>query len=112
MGRRPPVADGPQRCDIPDGGATIRHKLAVLARACETVGRDPGDIEVTLSTHLGPDETADAFVDHAHALAGQGIGHLVVLTQGPWTLDRLDVVADVATTVATLPTAGSAMAEG
>ena len=34
-------ADACNLFDIPDGGATLRHKLDVLARACEAIGRDP-----------------------------------------------------------------------
>ena len=50
-------ADACNLFDIPDGGATLRHKLDVLARACDAVGRDPDDIEITLSSRLAPDET-------------------------------------------------------
>ena len=45
-------ADACNLFDIPDGGATLRHKLDVLARACDAAGRDPDDIEVTLSSRL------------------------------------------------------------
>jgi F420-dependent oxidoreductase-like protein len=77
-------ADACNLFDIPDGGATLRRKLEVLADACADVGRDPSEIEVSLSTRLAPDETLDQFVDRAGALSAQGVDHLVVLTTGPW----------------------------
>jgi F420-dependent oxidoreductase-like protein len=71
--------------DIPDGGATVRHKLDVLARHCEEVGRPYDEIEKTISTRLAPDEPADAFAERCAELAGLGIDHVVVITAGPWT---------------------------
>ena len=83
--------------DIPDGGATVRHKLDVLARHCEEVGRPYGEIEKTLSTRLAPDEPVDAFAERCAHLAGLGIEHVVVITAGPWT------EAGVATLAAAVP---------
>lgn len=80
--------------DIPDGGATLHRKLQVLARACEEVGRDRDDIEVTLSSRLGRDETAAAFADRCGELARRGIDHIVLVTSGPWTKRDLDVIFD------------------
>jgi F420-dependent oxidoreductase-like protein len=83
--------------DIPDGGTTVRHKLDVLARHCEDVGRPYGEIEKTLSTRLAPDEPVDAFAERCAHLAGLGIEHVVVITAGPWT------EAGVATLAAAVP---------
>ena len=83
--------------DIPDGGATVRHKLDVLARHCEEVGRRYEEIEKTLSTRLAPDEPADAFAERCAQLADLGIDHVVVITAGPWT------EAGVATLAAAVP---------
>jgi F420-dependent oxidoreductase-like protein len=80
--------------DIPDGGVTLQRKLEVLARACDDVGRDPDDIEVTLSSRLGPDETAEAFADRCGELARRGIDHIVLVTSGPWSKRELDVTFD------------------
>jgi F420-dependent oxidoreductase-like protein len=71
--------------DIPDGGQTVRRKLAVLAGHCEAVGRPFHEIDKTVSTRLGPDEPVDAFVRRCAALAELGIQHAVVITAGPWT---------------------------
>jgi alkanesulfonate monooxygenase SsuD/methylene tetrahydromethanopterin reductase-like flavin-dependent oxidoreductase (luciferase family) len=78
--------------DIPDGGATLKHRLDVLARACDDVGRDPDDVEVTLSSRLGPEETAEAFADRCGQLAQTGIDHVVLVTSGPWSRRELDVI--------------------
>jgi len=71
----------------------ISRKLEVLARACEAIDRDVGDIEVTVSTRLEDGDTPDRFAAKCHALAGYGIEHAIVISNGPWTTDRLDVLA-------------------
>jgi alkanesulfonate monooxygenase SsuD/methylene tetrahydromethanopterin reductase-like flavin-dependent oxidoreductase (luciferase family) len=86
-------ADACNLFDIPDGGRTIRHKLEVLARHCEEVGRSFEAIEKTISTRLSPDETAAAFAERCAALANLGLDHAVVITPGPWTEDHVDVLA-------------------
>jgi alkanesulfonate monooxygenase SsuD/methylene tetrahydromethanopterin reductase-like flavin-dependent oxidoreductase (luciferase family) len=80
--------------DIPDGGATLQRKLDVLARACNEVGRNPGDVEVTLSSRLSSNESAEAFTDRCGQLARLGIHHIVLVTSGPWSERELDVIVD------------------
>lgn len=87
-------ADACNLFDIPDGGHTVRHKLAVLARHCDEIGRPFAAIEKTLSTWLGPDESAQAFVDRCGGLAELGIDHVVLLAAGTWTTEALSVLAD------------------
>jgi F420-dependent oxidoreductase-like protein len=79
--------------DIPDGGATVRRKLEVLARHCEEAGRPFAAVEKTLSTRLAPGESAAAFAERCEELAGLGITHVVLVTAGPWTDDDLTTVA-------------------
>jgi F420-dependent oxidoreductase-like protein len=79
--------------DIPDGGRTIRHKLDVLARHCEEVGRPFGAVEKTVSTRLDLDETAAAIAERCAALAELGLDHAVFITPGPWTEERVEVLA-------------------
>jgi alkanesulfonate monooxygenase SsuD/methylene tetrahydromethanopterin reductase-like flavin-dependent oxidoreductase (luciferase family) len=79
-------ADACNLFDIPDGGATVRHKLDVLRGHCEEVGRDFDSIEKTLSTRLAPDDTPEAF---AERMASLGIDHAILLTQGPWKSEDL-----------------------
>ena len=106
MGERrtlPLVANYADACnlfDIPDGGATLRHKLAVLARACEAIGRDPSDVEVTISSRLGEGETAEQFTDRCAGLADAGVDHVVLVSTGPWRAGgELGVVLDAARSV-------------
>jgi F420-dependent oxidoreductase-like protein len=78
-------ADACNLFDIPDGGATVRHKLDVLARHCEAVGRPYDDIEKTISTRLASGESPERFAEHCAQLAALGIEHAVVITSGAWT---------------------------
>ena len=86
-------ADACNLFDIPDGGRTLRHKLEVLARHCEEVGRPFEEIEKTVSTRLNPDDTAAAMAERCAALAELGLDHAVVITPGPWTEERVEVLA-------------------
>ncbi len=100
-------ADACNLFDLPDRGATLRRKLEVLARACDTIGRDPDGIEITLSSRLAPGETTGQFTDRCAQLAEVGIDHVVLVTTGPWqTGGDLDVVLDTARPIGQiLPTA-------
>jgi alkanesulfonate monooxygenase SsuD/methylene tetrahydromethanopterin reductase-like flavin-dependent oxidoreductase (luciferase family) len=82
-------ADACNLFDIPDGGKTIRHKLDVLQRHCEAVGRPYEEIEKTVSTRLNPGEPAERFAERCAALAALGIEHAVVITSGPWSEDAV-----------------------
>ena len=70
------------------------HELEALRRACEAVGRNPQDVEVTLSSRLAPNQTSDEFANPCRAMADQGIDHVVLVGDGPWTDGALDTVAD------------------
>jgi F420-dependent oxidoreductase-like protein len=86
-------ADACNLFDIPDGGATIRHKLAVLGEHCEVAGRPYGEIEKTVSMRLEPGETAAAFAERCAGLAELGIEHAVVITSEPWSEEQIAVLA-------------------
>ena len=92
-------ADACNLFDIPDGGRTVTHKLAVLARHCADLGRPYDQIEKTLSTRLEAGETSDSFAGRAAAAAALGIEHMVVLTSSPWTADALSTLAAAITTL-------------
>lgn len=79
--------------DIPDGGRTVKHKLAVLAGHCEDLGRPYDQVEKTLSTRLEAGESSDQFVRRCAAAAALGIEHVVVITSGPWTAEALATIA-------------------
>lgn len=89
-------ADACNLFDIPDGGATLRSKLAVLRRYCADEGRDPAEIEATMSTRLTPETTTDDLLRKAEEAAGWGIGHLVLITGRPWSPEALTTVTDAA----------------
>ena len=89
-------ADACNLFDIPDGGATIRHKLAVLAEHCKVAGRPYGEIEKTVSTRLEPGETAAAFAERCAGLAELGIEQAVVITSEPWSEEQIAVLAAAA----------------
>jgi F420-dependent oxidoreductase-like protein len=86
-------ADACNLFDIPDGGATVRRKLDVLARHCEDVGRPYEEIDKTVSTRLEPGESADAFAERCAQIAELGIEHAVVITAGPWSEDGVATLA-------------------
>lgn len=89
-------ADACNLFDLPDSGQTVRHKLAVLEQACAHIGRPFGEIETTLSTRLGPDESPEDFTERCIQFAKWGIQHAVVIKTGPWTPDdvaRLSLAA-------------------
>lgn len=82
-------ADACNVFDIPDGGRTVRHKLAVLAGHCEAEGRPYDAIEKTLSTRLDPGESGADFARRCEEARSWGIEHMVVLTSRPWTLEAV-----------------------
>lgn len=101
-------ADACNLFDIPDNGATLRRKLEVLARACDAAGRDPNEIEVTLSTRLGADESTTQLTERAADLADLGVDHLVFVTTGPWqTGSDIDVLLDAAEPLHTIASGGT-----
>jgi F420-dependent oxidoreductase-like protein len=87
-------ADACNLFDIPDGGRTVKHKLAVLARHCADVGRPYEAIEKTLSTRLEAGESSDEFVRRCVAAAELGIEHMAVITAGPWRAEALATLAE------------------
>jgi F420-dependent oxidoreductase-like protein len=86
-------ADACNLFDIPDEGKTIRHKLDVLARHCDAVGRPYGEIQKTVSTRINPGESPEQFAERCTHLGALGIEHAVVLTAGPWTEETVAHVA-------------------
>lgn len=87
-------ADACNLFDIPDGGATIRHKLEVLARHCDGIGRDYDGIEKTLSSRLESGEDAEKFADRCGRLAELGIDHVVLIATGHWTPDAVGTLSE------------------
>jgi F420-dependent oxidoreductase-like protein len=97
-------ADACNLFDIPDEGATVRQKLDVLRRHCETEGRPFNAIEKTLSTRFAPEDTPDAFVERCRLASSWGIEHVVLVTRGPWTTERIRTVASTIPALQEIPT--------
>lgn len=95
-------ADACNVFDIPDGGATVRHKLDVLRACCEEVGRPYDEVEKVISTRLAPGEPASSFADRCAAFAELGVEHASVVTTGPWTEADVATLAEAAGQVAGL----------
>jgi F420-dependent oxidoreductase-like protein len=100
-------ADACNLFDIPDGGKTVSHKLAVLARHCDEVGRPRHEIETTLSTRIAPGQSASDFIQHCAELAGLGVDHVIVLTAGPWTGASVEELAGIVKPLTEVPTGGA-----
>jgi F420-dependent oxidoreductase-like protein len=89
-------ADACNVFDLPDGGETARHKLAVLRNLCDQIGRPYEQIEKTIATRLAPGESPTEFADRCIGFTNLGIGHVVVLSTGPWTVNTINVIAEAA----------------
>jgi alkanesulfonate monooxygenase SsuD/methylene tetrahydromethanopterin reductase-like flavin-dependent oxidoreductase (luciferase family) len=87
-------ADACNVFDIPDGGTTVRRKLDVLARHCADLGRPYDDVSKSISTRLAADESASGFADRCAAFAELGLDQVIVITDGPWSVDRVQTLAD------------------
>ena len=61
----------------------VRHKLDVLARHCEQVGRDRAEILNTIVTRVAPDTDVDAFVENMSHFAKLGVQHVQLSPQAP-----------------------------
>ncbi len=86
-------ADACNLSDKPDQGKTIRHKLDVLARHCDDVGRDLAGIDKTVSTRYVEGETPDAFAERCAVLSGYGAEHVILFH--PWTESTMETLAEL-----------------
>jgi hypothetical protein len=91
----------PPLFDIPDGGATVRHKLRVLAGHCAAVGRPYEEIDKTISVRFDPAQPVEVFAEHCSELAELGIEHAVALTTGAWTPQVVEADATAGNVLAT-----------
>ena len=72
------VAEYADACNIFGGPEEVAHKLDVLRRHCDAVGRDSNEIEVTaMYRDLPPDASVDDVVRGAEVLAKVGVSTLV-----------------------------------
>jgi alkanesulfonate monooxygenase SsuD/methylene tetrahydromethanopterin reductase-like flavin-dependent oxidoreductase (luciferase family) len=82
------VAEHADACNLTDSfdPAYYTHKLDVLRRHCEDVGRDDGAIEKTASFTVAPDIDPGVF----DAIAATGIETFIVYVDPPTDLDALE----------------------
>ena len=77
------VAQYADACNIFGGPEEVAHKVDVLRRHCEAVGRDPNEIEVTaMFRDFPPGANADDVVRHAEEFAAIGVRGLVTGATG------------------------------
>lgn len=60
----------------------VRHKLDVLRRHCEDVGRDPAEIRTTIVTAADPTGDTDAFLRDMEAYAAAGVDLVALMPAG------------------------------
>jgi len=51
----------------------LAHKISVLKRHCDTVGRDPADIRLTAGLFVDPYTDLDGYLRKAESYAGLGV---------------------------------------
>jgi len=77
------VAQYADACNIFGGPAEVAHKLDVLRRHCDAIGRDPNEIEVTaMYRDLPTDASVDDVVRGAEEFAAVGVSTLVTGAMG------------------------------
>jgi F420-dependent oxidoreductase-like protein len=67
---------------FPTSPEVVAHKLDVLRRHCEDVGRDPAQIMNTTLSRFAPDTDADEFVESLRPYAELGMQHVQVSLLG------------------------------
>jgi F420-dependent oxidoreductase-like protein len=77
------VATYADACNPMGSPEDVAHKIDVLRRHCDDVGRDPNEIEVTtMFRNLPPNPSADDILRAAEAYAAVGVSTLVVAPMG------------------------------
>jgi F420-dependent oxidoreductase-like protein len=113
------VAQYADACHLPVYAATVAgtdlggdpgRKLDVLRGHCATAGRDYGEIEKTAGVgfDLGADLAVGRreFLATLRRLASLGFGHAILAAQGPWSEDRLAVLAEILGDIHAIEVAG------
>jgi F420-dependent oxidoreductase-like protein len=85
------VAQYADACNLMGDPAEVAHKLDVLRRHCDAVGRDPSEIEVTaMYRDIPPGATVDQVVRGAEAFAKVGVSTVVTGAIGDHPADWLE----------------------
>jgi F420-dependent oxidoreductase-like protein len=77
------VATYADACNIFGDAATLTHKLEVLRRHCDDVGRDPDEIEVTTLVMVPDDAHPDTIVRQAEELSAVGVHTIMARSTSP-----------------------------
>jgi F420-dependent oxidoreductase-like protein len=77
------VAQYADACNLFGPPATVAHKIDVLRRHCEAIGRDIGEIEITAFTQVGEKGTADDVLRSAESFAAIGVSTVMTSAIGP-----------------------------
>jgi len=72
---------------------TWRHKVSVLERHCEDVGRDPGEIEKSMMLRFNPAEVP-ALEEQLRTVADLGVDTTIVNLPSPHDPDHVEMVAE------------------
>jgi alkanesulfonate monooxygenase SsuD/methylene tetrahydromethanopterin reductase-like flavin-dependent oxidoreductase (luciferase family) len=86
------VAQYADACNFFGGPDEAAHKIDVLRRHCENVGRDIREIEVTVAIRPDGSETPDDIVRKAEALGKVGVATAMVGATGDEPVKFLDTV--------------------
>lgn len=84
------VAAYADACNLFGDADTIAHKLEVLRRHCEQVGRDPAEIEVTALADVPDDAGPDAIVAAAERLGAVGVDTVMARATVPGPAEWLE----------------------
>ena len=77
------VATYADACNLFGDATTVEHKLDVLRRHCDDVGRNPADIEVTALPMIADDADPDALLKQAEGFAAAGVHTIVARSAQP-----------------------------
>jgi F420-dependent oxidoreductase-like protein len=77
------VAKYADACNFIGDASVVEHKVDVLRRHCEEVGRDPSQIEVTALVMVSDDAGADTILREVEAVGDAGAHAIVIRSTGP-----------------------------
>jgi F420-dependent oxidoreductase-like protein len=77
------VAKYADACNFIGDAPVVAHKVGVLRRHCDDLGRDPSEIEVTALIMVPDDADTDTIVREAETMADAGAHTIVIRSTGP-----------------------------
>ena len=100
------VAQYADACNVGWGNPeSVVHKLGVLRRHCEELGRPYEDVErsTLLSLHPGRDgaggtQTPDQIIEHFGELGDAGVQHILFSVRDVWQTDKLELLGSTVLT--------------